>query len=202
VRALRGALTDPRKDVGMAAARSLGKIGAASLPTLMQALADSRAFVRERAVYGLAAALRAGDVGPQAVSIREAIRSATYDPDPTVRRAGRRGMSVAFPRPTYGGGPDLGSIEDLKAGLAATDPQERLSAVRRFQSYPDDPAESVRLLLRGLGDADPQVRGAAADALLGLGPPARAALTAALSDSNPLVRQEASVALVRLGALR
>lgn len=203
VRALDGALSDPNRDVGQAAAWSLGRIGLASVHTLTQALSDPRPFVRARAVYGLGTLYGRGQTGQQAMVVREAIHSAVYDPDRTVRRVAQWAMGQTRPRPSPGaGGADLGSVADLRAGLAASDPQERLSAVRRFQPYPDHPDESIRLLLRGLGDADPQVRGAAADALLGLGPPARAALTAALSDSNPIVRREASVALVRLGVPR
>lgn len=197
LRALRAALNDPNREVGENAAWALGTIGAASVPILVDALSDSRALVRIRALSALAR------VGQPAASAREAIRKAMGDPDPSVRRMASVTITRIGPRPSGGAGAaTLGTVADLRAGLAARDPRDRLSAVRRFQPFVDHPDQSIRLLLRALADTDPGVRGAAADALVSLGPPARTALTAALSDSNPVVRREASVALVRLGALR
>ena len=193
VQALGRALRDADSGVGHAAASSLGNLGRASLPILVTALSDRRAAVRTRALYGL------GKMGQAAAAARDAVRGAMNDPDRSVSNMASWTMTQIGPRVA---GARLGSSADLAAGLAATDPEERLSAVRRFQPFVGDSDQSIRLLVRTLGDADPRLRGAAADALVALGSPARAAVAAALSDSNPVVRREASVALVRMRALR
>lgn len=197
VRALRGALNDPDWKVGRSAAWSLGRIGAPSIPSLVEALSDPRPAVRINALYAL------GKIGQPAASAQKAIQRAAGDPDRSVRRMASWAMGQFGPRASRGAGSaDLGSIADLVAGLAASDPQARENAVRRFQPFVSDPEESARLLVGALNDPDPGVRAAAADALVALGAPARPALAAALSDSSPVVRREASVALVRLGAAR
>ena len=192
VEALGRALRDPDSTVGHAAASSLGNLRRAALPTLVTALSDRRAAVRVRALYGL------GKMGQAAAPARDAVQRVMDDPDPSVSKMASWTMTQIGPKVS---GAKLGSTADLAAGLAATDPEERLSAVRRFQPFVGDSDQSIRLLVRTLGDADPRLRGAAADALVALGAPARAALTAALSDSNPVVRREASVTLVRLSTL-
>lgn len=195
VRALREALGDSDREVGEAVVWALGTIGAPAVPALAKALSDQRAVVRVRALSALAR------VGQPADAAREQIRQAMYDPDVSVQRMAAVAITRIGPRPSRGAGaPVLGTVADLRTGLAASDPLTRMSAVRRFQPFVDDPAQSIRLLVRALGDADPGVRGAAADALVAIGPPARPALTAALADANPVIRREASVALVRLGS--
>jgi HEAT repeat protein len=192
VQALGRALRDADSAVGHAAASSLGNLGRASLPTLVAALSDRRAAVRFRALYGL------GKMGQPAAPARDAVRGAMNDPDLSVSKMASWTMSQIGPRIAAA---KLGSTADLAAGLAAADPEERLSAVRRFQPFVGDSDQAIPLLVRTLGDADPRLRGAAGDALVALGSPARAALAAALSDPNPVVRREASVTLVRLSAL-
>lgn len=194
MQALRRALDDSDREVGEAVVWALGTIGAPAVPVLAGALSDPRAVVRIRALSALAR------VGQPADAVREQIRQAMYDPDVSVQKMAAVAIARIGPRPSRGAGaPALGTVADLRAGLAASNPLTRMSAVRRFQPFVDDPAQSIRLLLRALGDVDPGVRGAAADALVAIGPPARPALTAALADANPVVRREASIALVRLG---
>lgn len=195
LKALRAALTDTSKQVGFTAAWSLGRLGALSVPTLMEALADSHAVVRFRAVWAL------GKVGPPAAPARQGIQAAMADPDRSVREVALWAIGQVDPKATSAKRiRDLGSTEDLAAGLAGQDPLERLDAVRRFQPYLADPRSAIPVLVRALGDSDPRMRAAAADALVAFGPSARTALTAALADENPVVRLEASVALVRLRA--
>jgi HEAT repeat protein len=74
-----------------------------------------------------------------------------------------------------------------------------VAALRRFQPYAADDGKAIPLLIRTLGDADPRVSRAAADALVLLGSAARGPLSAALSDSSAVIRQGAAAALVRLG---
>jgi HEAT repeat protein len=194
LQALGRALRDADSAVGHAAASSLGNLGRPSLPILITALSDRRAAVRTRALYGL------GKMGQAAAAARDAVRGAMNDPDRSVSNMASWTMGQIGPRVAAA---KLGSTADLAAGLAAADPEERLSAVRRFQPFVGDSDQSISLLVRTLGDADPRVRSAAGDALVKLGSPAtRTALTAALSDSSPVVRREASVALVRLRSLR
>ncbi len=191
VRALGATLGDTSKRVGSAAAWSLGQLGDASVPTLLHALTDRHATVRVLAVYAL------GAVGPSTAPADHAVHAALADPDQSVREMATWAVKQISPRGE--GVPQLGSAEDLAAGLAAQDPAARLSAARRYQPYAGDPSKSIPLLIRALGDPDPRVRQAASDALVMLGTTARDALVAALADSNPAVRREASVALVRLG---
>jgi HEAT repeat protein len=183
--------------VGQSAAWALGRIGAASVPTLVEALSDSRAFVRIRALYALT------KIGQLPASAREAMQRAVLDPDRSVSRMASRAVTQLGPRPSRGAGAaDLGTEADLGAGLAASDPQARVSAVRRFQPYTADAQSAIPLLVQALGDSEPSVRAAAADALVAFGPSARTALSAALADPSPVVRREASVTLVRLGGPR
>lgn len=191
VHALGTTLGDTSKPVASAAAWSLGQLGAASVPTLLQAVTDRHAAVRVLAVYAL------GEVGPSTPPADHAVHAALGDPDASVRAMATWAVKQISPRGE--GVPPLGSAEDLAAGLAAKDPTARLSAARRYQPYAGDPGKSIPLLIRALGDPDPRVRQAASDALVMLGTTARDALVAALADSNPAVRREASVALVRLG---
>jgi len=194
VRALGVALRDTNWRVGMASARALGKLAPASVPTLVTALSDHNPDIRRRALFGL------GGAGQAATAAVSPLRSALRDPDRTVRNMAGRALTQLGPQSSAGASAvDLGSTEDLRAGLAASDPGERLSAIQRYQPYVDDPTDAIRLLVRALGDGDGRVRAGAADALVNIGPASRTQLAAALSDSNPVIRREASVALVRLG---
>ena len=108
-------------------------------------------------------------------------------------------MARMGPRASRGAGAaDLGSDQDLAQGLKSPDPAVRLSVLLRYQPYVGDTDRSLPLLITALGDADSLVRRAAANTLVILGPSARDALSAALSDSNPTIRREAAIALVRL----
>jgi len=194
LRALGVALRDTNWRVGMASARALGKLAPASVPTLVTALSDHNPEIRRRALFGL------GGAGQAASAALSPLRSALRDPDRSVRDMAGRALAQLGPRSSAGtDAVDLGTTEDLKAGLATSDPGERLSAIQRYQPWADDPQDAIRLLIRALGDGDGLVRAGAADALVNIGPASRTQLAAALSDSNPVIRREASVALVRLG---
>ena len=175
------------------AAWALGQLGAVSIPTLTKALADHRSDVRMRAVYAL------GAIGPAAATAGPAIKAALTDPNRSVRDMASWTIGQIGPQAPRRGGAALGGSEDLAAGLAARNPLDRVAALRRFQPYAADDGKAIPLLIRTLGDADPQVARAAADALVLLGPPAQRPLSAALSDSSPAVRRGAAAALVRLG---
>lgn len=193
VEALGTALRDTNSQLSSTAAWALSQLGAASIPTLVRSLTDDRPGVRYNSVYAL------GALGQAAVPATRAVNGALTDPDPTVRKMAAWAMGQLGPQPSkHAGGADLGSVDDLAAGLKGLNPMERLNAVLRYQAYGGDEDRSVPLLIRALGDEDTRVRNAAGDALVGLGGPARAALSAALSDSNPVVRREASVTLVRM----
>jgi len=193
VRALAVVLRDTSQKLGLTAAWAMGQLGAASVPTLVRALEDPRAAVRTRAVYGL------GAVGPAAAAAAPAIQRALTDPNRSVRDMASWTVGQIGPRAPRSGGAALGGGEDLASGLAARDPLDRVAAIRRFQPYAGDYNKAIPLLIRTLGDPDPRVTRAAADALVLLGPAARGPLSAALSDSSPAVRRGAAAALVRLG---
>jgi HEAT repeat protein len=192
LRVLASALHDTNRAVGLAAVVALGNLGPASLPTLVTALSDHNPEIRRRAVYAL------GRTGQEAAV--PAIRDAMSDPDRSVRDMASWASNRFRPMPGLGSAvADLGTTEDLRAGLSAREPADRLGAIQRYQPYADDPQDAIRLLIRALGDGDGLVRAGAADALVNIGPASRTQLAAALSDSNPVIRREASVALVRLG---
>ncbi|HLQ21691.1 MAG TPA: HEAT repeat domain-containing protein, partial [Gemmatimonadales bacterium] len=190
MRALRGALGDPDRQVSTAAGWSLGEIGAPAIPVLSDALRDPDPAVRRRAAAAM------GKVG---LAARDAVKEAMTDPDKSVRNMAALVIAGMGPRASRGAGAaDLGSDRDLAQGLKSSDPAVRLSVLLRYQSYVGDTDRSLPLLISALGDADPFVRRAAANTLVTLGPSARDALSAALSDSNPTIRREAAIALVRL----
>jgi HEAT repeat protein len=192
LRVLALALRDTNRAVGLAAVWALSKLAPASLPTLVTVLSDHNPAVRRRAVFAL------GRAGQEAAA--PALRLAMSDPDRSVRDMAAWASTRLRPLPGLGAGvADLGTTEDLRVGLSAREPGDRLSAIQRYQPWADDPQDAIRLLIRALGDGDGLVRAGAADALVNIGPPSRTQLAAALSDSNPVIRREASVALVRLG---
>jgi HEAT repeat protein len=193
VAALGEALHDTNIQVSSTAAWALGQLGAPALPVLVKGVKDKRPDIRYNSVYAL------GKLGQAAAPAGSVVKDALLDPDETVRKIAAWAMGQMAPQASaHAGGAELGSLADLAAGLKAPHPMERLNAVRRYQSYMGDPDQAVPLLIRALGDADPHVRGAAGDALVDLGAPAQAALSAALSDTSAVLRQEASVTLVRL----
>ncbi len=190
VRALAAMLDDPSKEVRNTAAWALGRLGTASVATLVYVLTDQRASVRAAAVYAL------GEVGPGAVDARRAVRAALDDPDQSVRDMATWAVGRINPALSEGG--ELSTAADLAAGLANPDPWVRLSAVQRFHPYTSDRQAAIPILVRALGDADPRIRAGAADALVSIGWQARPAVSAALSDSSTVVRREASITLLRL----
>ena len=193
VTALGAALRDTNTQLGSTAAWALSQLGAASIPTLVGGVTDNRPGVRYNSVYAL------GAIGQATPPATQAVNKALIDPDPTVRKAAAWAMTQLGPRPSKSaGGTALGSVEDLAAGLKGLNPMERVNAVLRYQGYAGEEDRSIPLLIRALGDQDTRVRAAAGNALVSLGAPAQAALSSALSDSNPVVRREASVTLVRM----
>lgn len=194
LRTLATALRDTNRAVGLTAAAALAKLAPASVPTLLTALADHNPDTRRRAVFAL------GKSG-QGDTVTIALQDAMSDPDRSVRDMASWASAQRHPRASSGAGKaDLGTTADLRAGLSAPDPKDRVSAIQRYQPFADDdPSTAVRLLIRALGDKDAGVRSGAADALVIIGPASRPQLTAALADPNPAIRSGASVTLVRMG---
>ena len=193
VAALADALRDTNVQLSSTAAWALSQLGAPSLPVLVHALRDYQPSVRYNAVYAL------GELGQAAIPARDAVKKALLDPDQTVRKMAEWSMAQLGPQPSRrAGGAELGSFDDLSTGLQGRNPRERLNAVQRYQPYAGDADRSIPLLIRTLGDEDARVRAAAGNILVTLGPAAQKALSTALGDSNPLVRREASVTLVRM----
>ena len=194
VAALADALRDTNVQLGSTAAWALSQLGAPSLPVLVHALRDYQPSVRYNAVYALGERS-----GRRPYQPRSAVKKALLDPDQTVRKMAEWSMAQLGPQPSrHAGGAELGSFDDLSTGLEGRNPRERLNAVQRYQPYAGDAERSIPLLIRTLGDEDARVRAAAGNILVTLGPAAQKALSTALGDSNPLVRREASVTLVRM----
>jgi hypothetical protein len=98
----------------------------------------------------------------------------------------------------YRGLPLSTYLQQLKKASAG----QRAEIVRAIGSFGSDAAPAVNPVMQALGDADPDVRSAAAWAfsqMAGAGVAAVAALEKALADSNPRVRSLSAVALWSMG---
>src|SRR5713101_5447661 len=95
MRALRGALGDPDRQVSTAAGWSLGEIGAPAIPVLSDALRDPDPAVRRRAAAAM------GKVG---LAARDAVKEAMTDPDKSVRNMAALVIAGMGPRASRGAG--------------------------------------------------------------------------------------------------
>lgn len=114
--------------------------------------------------------------------------------DPNVRAAAARKLGELGAR----AGP--AAVPALVEALADEDDGVRSSAALSLGVFGVQAAAAVPALVKALGDPDDDVRSSAGIALEDIGPPARAALTEALSHPNSLVRTEAAIILRQLEA--
>lgn len=178
-------LGDPAEIVRATAAGELGRVGHASAvaPLSARLAAERRAFVRKEIAYALG---RVGD--PSAIASLEAWLARERDRE--VRGA------VVWALAEIG---SPASVAPLVAALGDPDELVRRHAVRGLGMTRAEGALPL-VVDRLERDASADVRRHAAEALGRIGDPAaRAALEAALGDSDPYVANEADRALERLG---
>lgn len=199
--------------------RKIGRQARAAVPALLGSLKDPHAAVREAAAKALK------DIGPEAGTDTSLLREALADEHHGVRSAAAQVLGSMRARPDVAG--------ELERQLASSNPGVRTTAIAALGQLAsaeavgpldrmlDDPLPEIRIaavralgkmpkvgaaiapLCRALGDADANVRLAAAEqfGLFGHTPndEAIAPLRQALGDVSAKVRQQAAVALQRGG---
>ena len=163
--------------VRAAAVEAFGRIGAPGLPTLVEALRDRHARLRETAIGALGAI-----GGPESVS---ALAAMVDDDRSSVRRAAVSALARAA-------GP--AAVPALKRVLGHKDPASRRTAAEALASVRD--AAAVDALRGALADGDRQVRDAAVGALASIATPeAVAALVEGLHTEDREMKAAAAAGL-------
>ncbi len=185
--ALRGALGDASEPVGLNAAYALGAIGKRAVPALMEALRDASESVRLNAAYGL------GAVGAPAVPM---LIEALGDASEPVRRYAAYALAQM-------GQSAQDAVPALIVALGDASEPVRRNAIEALGTMGQSAQDAVTALIETLlGDTDGQVRFDTALALARIGQSAHDAVPAlikALKDENRYVRDNAVVALHRIG---
>jgi HEAT repeat protein len=166
---------------------ALGPDAQAAVPPLIEALADPDPTLRRMAAHTLA------EIGPTAHAAIPALVARLSDPDPSV------GSSAAGALGTLG----AVAVPALVEALDDRDTAVRQLAIAGLGQAGPAAATALPDLLLALADPDEEIRVPAAHALaqVARGPevePAIAALTAALKDSEPMVRQAAQIAITEI----
>jgi HEAT repeat protein len=185
-----------------------------TVPQIVQTLTTSNRSLRKTAVSALKAlgesdqvdepgideALRTADPAfrfhfaqeaRRLKSVPAACQALLQSPDPAIRTTGSKCLGLLGPRATE-------QQEALaKVQKDDPDPDVRLAAGAALRQI--NKAGELPVLLRGLHDADPVVRGRSAQALVKLGAAAVPGLRAALSEKDRNVRASAISALGRIG---
>ncbi|MFP4322395.1 MAG: HEAT repeat domain-containing protein [Anaerolineales bacterium] len=173
-------LHDPDEGVRVAAVKALGYLGPIALDTLVGALHNDYAAVRQQAALSLGALHHPGALKP--------LTRALNDPDILVRGFAAHALS------------EIGDQSATPALVAALDDPEFI--VRRYVVDAlgglGDP-RAVEPLARILFDEDTNTRLNAIDALARIGVPAREPLIGALQHPDAPVRQHAALAVGNLG---
>ena len=206
-----------------AATQEVTRLGAAALPAIQSTMHDPqaqperlKAALKACGILGRTAAPLAGDVaelllepgltaeaaialshmGPQAFP---ALRDATSEQDPTVRREALRSIGKMRDRASLDS--DV-VVPLLVEHMKDSDEGVRAVAATYLGIIHDRPEESVRALIAGLSDPADEVRRMSAGALGSFDPqlaaPALPALRKASRDRNPDVAREAGQAMVKL----
>lgn len=163
------------------AAEGLSRLGPASIPILIRAVADPLPNVRSTAATALGA-LRATEATPQLLGL-------LGDPEAGPRRAAIEALGQL-------GGPE--AVAGLVGALGAGDSETRAAAAGALGAIGDGSA--VEPLLAAAGDLDPDVGRAATDALARIRDPrAEAALVALTGHSRVEVRERAAKILRERG---
>jgi RNA polymerase sigma factor (sigma-70 family) len=185
-----------------------------TVPQIVQALTTSNRSIRKTAVSALQAlgesdqvnepgideALRTADPAfrfhfaqeaRRLKSVPAACQALLQSPDPAIRTTGSKCLGLLGPRATE----QQAALEKVQKD--DPDPDVRLAAGAALRQI--NKAGELPVLLRGLHDADPVVRGRSAQALVQLGAAAVPGLRAALSEKNRDIRASAVSALGRIG---
>jgi HEAT repeat protein len=153
--------------------QALAGIGAAGEPGLLLLLRSPQPQTRAAAVEALGAM--------KSAQAREILTTLLQDPDPVVR------VSATVSLAQLG---DAAALAKVDAMLASNVPDVQLAAARTWQGRPGPWVEVVRPLLE---NPDGLTRLEAARAIAPVDPEAaRRTLTAALGDSNPVIRYESA----------
>lgn len=192
---LRVALTDPEKNVRVAAAITLVKIDPTEatdvVPQLREALADSTVSVRKKAALAL------GKLGIEAKDAVPELRTALKDPKVSVRTSaadalGKIGVEAADAAP------------ELRETLKDPKVSARTAAADALVKIGVDAKDAIVELRDALKDPEAEVRSKAAEALGRIGADAEDTipdLLVVLKDSEEEVRSKAAEALGRIGAV-
>lgn len=183
---LKAALRDPSEEIRMNAAYTLGGMGEAGLPALLDGLHEDQIEVKRESCYGLAAA------GPRALT--GLIRALRADSDQT------RAYAV------YAIGDMAWRAEEAVPALTplAVDPSEfvRRNVADALGQIRSQATSAVPALIRLMQDPDPQVRFNAVYGLAKFRAEAAAAipiLADAFYDENRYVQGHAAIALEQIG---
>ena len=211
-------LTDADHEVRRDAAAILGALGpvaAPAVPALLSALDDSDTLVRERATRAL------GAIGLPIDAVMPGLLRALHDPEWTVRHAAVSQLSFGgFSSPET-----LTALHELTkddnqtiaqlAQLAVTRPERepqaatytfmlqhetgRVYSLHQLAKLGPRAAEALPTISATLSSDRPLERYLAVRALEAIGRPALTALTTALQDNDPIVRDAALQAVRKLG---
>lgn len=177
----------PEARIRVQAARLLGSLGPAALPSV-PALIDQLNDPESEVARAAAAALRR--IGPLAVP---RLIEALSHRDPGIRRAA---VGLLSSRPDFGDDV-IQSLPAVIRMLEDSDPRARAAAAEALEKLPARQTAAIEALERSLGDPSSTVRSAAASALGNLGSTADARagkLEPLLTDPDGLVRVAAAKA--------
>jgi len=180
------ALLEALKDeaVGLEAAYTLGKLGPAAVPALIEVFKGGHGDVRWRAAVAL------GQLGPGAKTAMPALVEALKDTDIKVRQTAAIALGEI--------GPDAESaVPALISALEDPEEDVRSNAAWALGKIGPEAKAAVPVLIKTLKEK--YVGGMAAESLGKIGPPAVPALVEALKDKNKDVGRYAARALGEIG---
>jgi HEAT repeat protein len=211
------ALRDPQAEVREVAAQALGAIGsdaAGAVPGLVLTLQDRSALVRWSAAEALGKIGAPAGVKPLVAALKDRERVLSYQAALALGRIGkpavpelraalahksplvRRHAALALGKVGPGAAPAIAPL------VAALNDDDQVVRYESSQALARFGPRAFLPLLRALGHASPEARILAAETLVQMGAPARAAaddLRKVLRDKDRLARQAAAMALGRIG---
>ncbi|MBP60684.1 MAG: hypothetical protein CMJ62_04080 [Planctomycetaceae bacterium] len=175
------------RDVGKQAAFALSKIGVSAVPALVESLHDDDRNVVRHSMYAL------GELGPHAKESVPTLVKSLYDEDPQMRSAAAQAVGRM-------GSIAQEAVPSLNERLQDKDARVRLSTVIALGNIGPAAHRAVPALIEtALQDANFQVRGRGASALVQIGRPAVPAVGRELEPTDPHVRRWATRVLGQMG---